>query len=73
MATYKPSRVFAIKSRGTGKYYTGRAAENAWGEHRWQAFTYTLEGAKARIKSCPLAFQNCTIVLGDPELCKHPY
>ena len=60
-----PKPRFAVQSLGTGQYYTGRAGEYAWGEHRSQAFTYTLEGAKARIDSCPLAFQNCTVVVAD--------
>jgi hypothetical protein len=51
---------YAIRN-GNGKYYTGCTGERTWSASRFDAFTYTAQGAQHRIESCPLFFRGCTI------------
>ena len=63
MTKWNDPAPWTIRNR-TGQYYTGCTGPKTWSDDRFDAFTYTLNGAHYRIESCPIAFTNCTIEKG---------
>ena len=55
-----PDAPYSIRN-AAGHYYTGCTGEKAWSPHPMDRFPYTLNGARTKMRTFPIAFQGCRV------------